>query len=146
MACSEHRGNRVRAPHYDDLPRLNGILYGRARQAAQAGAPRRQGEAHAALVTLLCQALLPLDVRNHRNSGSISAIIRVVVTGPALVRSAGVYELRWWKSSGSARTCMATVCAQGHIVAELTSVDNQNLVALVGSKDVHTVVSHDIIG
>ncbi len=41
---------------------------------------------------------------------------------------------------------MATVCAQGHIVAELTSVDNQNLVALVGSKDVHTVVSHDIIG
>jgi len=31
-------------------------------------------------------------------------------------------------------------------VAELTSVDNQNLVALVGSKDVHTVVSHDIIG
>ena len=35
---------------------------------------------------------------------------------------------------------------QGNIVAELTSVENQNLVALVGSKEVHTVVSHDIIG
>ncbi len=35
---------------------------------------------------------------------------------------------------------------QGHIVAEVTDLDNEKLLAMVGGSNVETLVSHDIIG
>ena len=35
---------------------------------------------------------------------------------------------------------------QGHIVAEISDLDNEPLVRMVGEHCVHTIVSHDIIG
>ena len=36
-------------------------------------------------------------------------------------------------------------CGQGHVVAEISDLDNEPLVKMVGGT-VHTIVSHDVIG
>ncbi len=41
---------------------------------------------------------------------------------------------------------MALVSLQGHIVAEVCDLDNEQLVRMVGLDRVETVVSHDMIG